>query len=159
MAFMALPKVQWSPMKPVFTIGFTETTAENFFDRLFSNGVRKVIDVRLWNRSQLSGFAKATDLAFFLDRLGTATYQHEPLLAPTEDLLSAYRAKRLNWVDYETSFLALMRAREVEKRLSAEMFADACLLCSEKLPHRCHRRLVVDYLCNKWGGGLSVRHL
>jgi uncharacterized protein (DUF488 family) len=146
-------------MTAVFTIGFTETTAEAFFDRLFTNGVRTVIDVRLWNRSQLSGFAKAGDLAYFLERLGGVKYIHEPLLAPTEDLLSAYRGKKMNWKQYETSFLALMRSREVEKKLSPDMFADACLLCSEKLPHRCHRRLALDYLAENWGGSISVSHL
>jgi uncharacterized protein (DUF488 family) len=146
-------------MTQVFTIGFTETTAEHFFDRLFSNGVRKVIDVRLWNRSQLSGFAKANDLSYFLDRLGGVTYQHEPLLAPTDELLRAYRGKGLSWTEYETSFLALMRSREVERRLSPDSFSDACLLCSEKLHHRCHRRLAVEYLCEKWGSGLSIKHI
>jgi uncharacterized protein (DUF488 family) len=146
-------------MKPVFTIGFTGTTAESFFDRLFSNGVRKIIDVRLWNRSQLSGFAKAADLSYFLDRLGGVSYVHEALLAPTDDLLSAYRAKRMDWTEYQTSFLALMRSREVERRLSPDMLAGSCLLCSERLHHQCHRRLAAEYLCGKWGGELTIKHL
>jgi uncharacterized protein (DUF488 family) len=146
-------------LRQVFTIGFTETTAEAFFERLFAHGVTRVIDVRLWNRSQLAGFAKANDLAWFLDRLGGIGYLHEPLLAPTEEMLSAYRAKQLTWSQYETSFLALMRAREVEKRLDPALLAEACLLCSEKQPHRCHRRLALEYLGEKWGSGLNVKHI
>jgi uncharacterized protein (DUF488 family) len=146
-------------MTSVFTIGFTQTTADEFFGRLFANGVRKVIDVRLWNNSQLSGFAKASDLSFFLDRLGGVSYHHEPLLAPTDDLLRAYRGKQLQWAEYETSFLALMRSREVEKRLSPEIFKGGCLLCSEKHAHRCHRRLAIEYLAKKWDLGISVKHL
>ncbi|MGL4634468.1 MAG: DUF488 family protein [Beijerinckiaceae bacterium] len=143
----------------VYTIGFTETTAERFFDRLLQNGVRSVVDVRLWNRSQLSGFAKSPDIAYFLEKLGGISYRAEPLLAPTEDMLAAYRAKKLNWSLYETSFMALMRGREIEKRLNPEMFANACLLCSEALPHKCHRRLALEYLSDKWSTDLSVKHL
>jgi uncharacterized protein (DUF488 family) len=143
----------------VFTIGFTQTTAEAFFERLFDNGVRRVIDVRLWNMSQLSGFAKASDLAWFLGKLGGVDYQHEPLLAPTEDILSAYRAKRLTWSDYEVSFRALMRSREIERRLDPSHFAGACLLCSEKHPMHCHRRLAIEYLSERWGKDLKIQHL
>jgi uncharacterized protein (DUF488 family) len=146
-------------LERVFTIGFTETTAEAFFERLFANGVKRVIDVRLWNRSQLAGFAKANDLAWFLGKLGGVGYRHEPLLAPIDELLSSYRSKQLTWSQYETSFLALMRSREVEKQLDPALFSDACLLCSEKQPHRCHRRLALDYLSERWGSTLKVKHL
>jgi uncharacterized protein (DUF488 family) len=146
-------------MERVFTIGFTQTTAEAFFERLFANGVKRVVDVRLWNRSQLAGFAKAEDLAWFLKRMGNIDYLHEPLMAPTEEMLSAYRGKKLTWSDYETSFLALMRSREIDKRLNPTLFADACLLCSEKQPHRCHRRLAIEYLSDSWGKSLEVKHL
>jgi uncharacterized protein (DUF488 family) len=146
-------------MEQVFTIGFTETTAEAFFERLFAKGVKRVIDVRLWNKSQLAGFAKANDLAWFLRKLGGVGYRHEPLLAPTEELLSGHRSKQLTWSQYETSFLALMRSREVEKQLDPALFSDACLLCSEKQPHHCHRRLALEYLSEKWGNALKVQHL
>jgi uncharacterized protein (DUF488 family) len=153
--------VEQSDVRPsrVFTIGFTQTTAEAFFERLFDNGVTRVIDVRLWNSSQLSGFAKASDLAWFLGKLGGVDYQHEPLLAPTEDILSAYRKKSLTWSEYEISFRALMRSREIERRLDPTHVVDACLLCSEKQAQRCHRRLVVEYLSERWGKDLKVRHL
>jgi uncharacterized protein (DUF488 family) len=146
-------------LEQVFTIGFTETTAEAFFERLFANGVKRVIDVRLRNRSQLAGFAKANDLAWLLSKLGGVGYRHEPLLAPTDELLSGYRSNKLTWSQYETSFLALMRSREVEKELDPVLFANACLLCSEKQPHLCHRRLALDYLSEKWGNALVVKHL
>jgi uncharacterized protein (DUF488 family) len=143
----------------MFTIGFTRTSAEAFFERLFDNGVKRVIDVRLRNGSQLAGFAKANDLAWFLGQLGGIDYRHEPLLAPTAELLAAYRTKHLTWPQYETSFLALMRTREIERRLDPAFLADACLLCSEKQPHRCHRRLVAEYLSNAWRREIQVKHL
>jgi uncharacterized protein (DUF488 family) len=143
----------------VSTIGFTKTTAEGFFERLLKSGVNKVIDVRLHNTSQLSGFAKADDLAYFLKRIGGIEYIHKPLLAPTESLLKSYRKENRDWGAYEESFLALMAERQIENRLEPAMLEGACLLCSEATADHCHRRLVCEYLNEKWGGTLTVRHL
>ncbi|TCS17414.1 DUF488 domain-containing protein [Caulobacter sp. BK020] len=146
-------------MTDVATIGFTQTTAKGFFERLRSAGVRSVIDVRLHNTSQLAGFAKADDLAFFLGEIGGMTYRHEPLLAPSDDILKAFKRDKGDWRVYETSFLALMAERRIEARLRPEQLDGACLLCSEAAPHHCHRRLVCEYLNRKWDGQLRVRHL
>lgn len=143
----------------VATIGFTRTTAERFFQRLLSAGVKKVMDVRLHNTSQLSGFAKADDLAYFLKAIGGIAYVHESLLAPTDDILKAYKREKGDWRAYEERFLALMAVRRIETSLSPETFDGACLLCSEATPHHCHRRLVCEYLNEKWHGALSVQHL
>ncbi len=144
---------------PVFTIGFTRTSAEGFFGRLLQAGVRLVLDVRLRNTSQLAGFAKAADLAYFLDRLGGIRYAHQPLLAPTEAMLKAFKQARGDWGIYQASFLALMAERRIESALAPDALEGACLLCSEATPHRCHRRLVCDYLNAKWDSALTVRHL
>jgi uncharacterized protein (DUF488 family) len=141
------------------TIGFTKTTAAKFFDRLKSAGVRKVIDVRLHNTSQLAGFAKADDLAYFLKEICGAQYVHQPLLAPTDDILKAFKRDKGDWTIYENSFMRLMEQRKIEDRLKPDMFEGGCLLCSEDKPHHCHRRLVCEYLNTKWDGTLKVRHL
>ncbi len=60
----------------LFTIGFTKTTAESFFSRLSQAGVKKVIDIRLNNASQLAGFAKKTDLIYFLKTICGIDYEH-----------------------------------------------------------------------------------
>jgi len=146
-------------MTEVCTIGFTQTSAQGFFERLKAAQVRSVIDVRLHNTSQLAGFAKADDLAFFLGQIGGMTYRHEPLLAPSDDILKAFKRDKGDWRVYETSFLALMAERRIEARLKPELFGGACLLCSEATPHHCHRRLVCEYLNRKWDGRLRVRHL
>ena len=143
----------------VATIGFTRTSAENFFRRLTEAGVRKVVDVRLHNSSQLAGFAKAGDLGYFLTAIGGIDYAHEPLLAPTEAMLRTYRQEKGGWAAYEERFLALMAERRIESRLTPGSLDGACLLCSEATPDHCHRRLVVDYLNRRWGGSLIVRHL
>ena len=141
------------------TIGFTKTTAEKFFGRLKISGVKKVIDVRLLNTSQLAGFAKSDDLAFFLKKICEAEYVHQPLLAPTDDILKAFKRDKGDWIVYENSFMRLMEQRKIEHKLKPEMFQDGCLLCSEDTPHHCHRRLVCDYLNSRWDGMLKVRHL
>lgn len=143
----------------VSTIGFTKTTAEGFFERLLKAGVKKVVDVRLHNTSQLAGFAKADDLAYFLKRIGGIEYVHQPLLAPTDPILKAYKKEKGDWRAYEERFMKLMSERHIEDRFKSEMFDGACLLCSEATPHHCHRRLVCEYLNEKWGEALSVRHL
>lgn len=141
------------------TIGFTKSTAPRFFDRLKGAAVTKVIDVRLHNTSQLAGFAKANDLAYFLKEICGAQYVHQPLLAPTDDILKAFKRDRGDWNIYENSFMRLMEQRKIEDRLKPEMFQGGCLLCSEDKPHHCHRRLVCEYLNTKWDGTLKVRHL
>lgn len=143
----------------VATIGFTKTKAENFFERLLRANVRRVIDVRLHNTSQLAGFAKADDLAFFLKKICSIEYQHQPLLAPTDEMLKSYKKEKRDWPTYEARFLALMAERQIESQLSPESLNGGCLLCSEAKPHHCHRRLVCDYLNEKWNGALQVRHL
>jgi len=147
------------PKATVSTIGFTKTTAEGFFERLLNSGVKKVVDVRLHNTSQLAGFAKADDLAYFLNKIGGIQYVHQPLLAPTDSMLKAYKKEKGDWRVREERFRALMSERLVENRSTPESFDGTCLLCSEATPHHCHRRLVCEYLNEKWGGALEVHNL
>jgi len=143
----------------VYTIGFTKTSAEHFFDRLKRASVRQIIDVRLHNTSQLSGFAKSDDLAYFLRAIDGVDYIHLPILAPEPAMLDDYKKKKGSWKEYEQRFLSLMAERKIEEKISPSYLAGACLLCSEQSAHHCHRRLVCDYLSSRWGGSLAVRHL
>jgi uncharacterized protein (DUF488 family) len=142
----------------VFTIGFTQKTAEEFFGLLKRSGTKRVIDVRLNNISQLSGFSKSADLEFFLREILGIGYVHEPMLAPTQDILDAFKKNKGDWSVYEPAFLDLMKRREIEKRLDPDVIQDGCLLCSEAQPHHCHRRLVAEYLREFWGD-FSIAHL
>lgn len=141
----------------LFTIGFTKTSAENFFERLKRAGARKIIDVRLNNVSQLAGFAKRDDLAYFAKSLCGMDYKHLPALAPTKEILDEYRKDGGDWDRYERKFLSLMAARQIEK-LDRHTLDEGCLLCSEDKPHHCHRRLVAEYLREKWGN-VEIVHL
>ena len=141
-----------------FTIGFTKKSAEQFFTKLQQAGVQRVVDVRLNNSSQLAGFAKRDDLQFFLKGLYGIEYVHVPELAPTKDILDAYKKNNGDWSVYEREFLELLDKRRIHDSIPRELIAGGCLLCSEHLPEHCHRRLVLEYLAQHWGP-IETNHL
>jgi uncharacterized protein (DUF488 family) len=136
---------------PLYTIGFTQKTAEVFFTLLQTNGVKVLVDIRLKPDSQLSGFAKGRDLPYFLNRLIGCDYVHQPLMTPTDDLLNRYRDDK-SWDNYEVDFKRLLNERNVIAHLDRAWLAanPACLLCSEHEPDHCHRRLVAEYMAARW---------
>lgn len=142
----------------LFTIGFTQKTAEQFFDTLVSSRVKRVIDTRLNNISQLAGFTKRTDLEYFLRKIGNIEYIHFLDMAPTKNILDAYKKNNGDWETYEKGFLQLMRDRQIENKIPPSLIENSCLLCSEAKPHHCHRRLVAEYLRDKWGN-ITICHL
>lgn len=124
-------------------------------------GIRRLLDVRLNNVSQLAGFSKREDLAYFLRELCGAEYIHEPLLAPTQQMLDEYKKQRGSWDQYAQKFLALMEERHIEDRISPALFEiPTVLLCSEATAEHCHRRLVLEYLQRQWhSNSLEIVHL
>ena len=141
----------------IFTIGFTQSSAEHFFERLRDAGVERVVDIRLKNDSQLAAFAKARDLPYFLRELTGAGYVHEPLLAPTAEIMDAYKKQKGDWETFERDFTALMADRSIETALDpADFETPSALLCSEASAAECHRSLVVSYLQDHWGGVEAV---
>ena len=142
----------------IATIGFTKKSAEKFFTTLSGAAIKRVVDVRLNNSSQLAGFSKMDDLRFFLKAIDKIDYIHLPELAPTQDMLDAYKKHKGAWADYEKSFLDLMASRQIEAKVPRDILNGGCLLCSEEKPHHCHRRLVAEYLANQWGD-VVVTHL
>jgi uncharacterized protein (DUF488 family) len=142
----------------LFTIGFTKKSAERFFTLLCEAGVERVIDARLNNVSQLAGFAKRDDLRFFLKAICGIDYVHLPELAPTKEILEEFRSSNEDWPTYEREFLKLIASRQVEKRIARNLLHHGCLLCSEEAPDHCHRRIVAEYLRDKWGK-LDITHL
>lgn len=142
----------------VFTIGFTKKSARSFFETLRKSGASRVVDVRLNNVSQLAGFAKKDDLAYFLKEICGMEYVHLPELAPTQEMLDEYKKHHGDWKTYEIRFLELMKQRRIDETVSRETIADGCLLCSEDKPLLCHRRLVAEYLQRHWGD-MDITHL
>lgn len=142
----------------LFTIGFTKKSAEYFFRKLSDAGVKKLIDTRLNNVSQLAGFAKRDDLKFFLKEICNIEYIHVPEFAPTPEMLDEYKKITHDWKVYEKKFIKLISKRKIENCFSLSELKDACLLCSEEQPHHCHRRLVAEYLRLK-NNAIEIEHL
>ena len=142
----------------LFTIGFTKKNAQTFFSKLRNAGVTKLIDIRLNNVSQLAGFAKRDDLIFFLRELCDCDYKHLPNFAPTKEILDAYKKKEIDWNEYVRRFSKLIKDRKIEGKIKDEELHNACLLCSEPTPEQCHRRLVAEYLREKFGN-IEIIHL
>ena len=141
----------------VFTIGFTQTTAADFFGKLRRYGIRRLVDVRLNNISQLAGFAKRDDLKYFASALCGVGYQHVAALAPTQDMLDEYNKNGGDWDSYAATFNDLITTRHIET-MDRKSLDGGCLLCSEDKPHHCHRRLVAEYLKQKWSD-VEIVHL
>ena len=142
----------------VSTIGFTKKSARRFFELLHKSGAKRVVDVRLNNISQLAGFAKKDDIAYFLKEIGGLEYVHLTELAPTKEILDEYKKRNGDWSTYEIRFLNLMKHRRIEEMVPREIIADGCLLCSEDKPHHCHRRLIAEYLKQHWCD-VEINHL
>jgi len=136
----------------IFTIGFTQKRAEQFFTLLRDNNIQRLIDIRLHPGGQLAGFAKQDDLPFFLKELANGcAYVHLPILAPSQEILDDFRRDK-NWESYATKFEALMDERDIPQALDKNLFSDmeCCLLCSEATAEKCHRRLVAERLARHW---------
>ena len=142
----------------LYTIGFTGKSAEHFFSLLKKNKVSKIIDTRINSTSQLSGFAKEIDLKFFAKALGPYEYEHLTEYAPTKELLTKYRKKMITWEEYEIEYLNLLDLRKISRRINISGLNDACLLCSEHTPDRCHRRLLAEYI-KQSNSDVKITHL
>ena len=137
----------------IYTIGFTQKSAETFFEILRGNKIDALIDIRLNNKSQLAGFAKGRDLQFFLRELCAIQYYYAPEFAPSAELLDDWKKGRITWEEYETVYKRLMADRKAEtlfvNKYLKETEERICLLCSESTPEHCHRRLLAEYLVER----------
>lgn len=144
----------------LYTIGFTRKSAEQFFELLRAHQVKRIIDVRANNTSQLSGFTKRDDLAFFARELLGAEYHHLDWLAPTPEIRATLTNRSQGWPAYEHLFYQLLRSPEVQQQLERRFFTElpSVLLCSEPTAEHCHRRLIAEHLQQRWPE-IVVTHL
>jgi uncharacterized protein (DUF488 family) len=141
----------------LYTIGFTKHTAEEFFEKLKSAGVERVIDIRINKTSQLAAFAKGSDLPYLLRATGGIGYLSHSELAPTKELLKSYRTKDIAWEEFETRYMQQIEDTKAISGLNKSDFDSACLLCSEETADKCHRRLLAEKLAQMWG--VEIVHL
>lgn len=133
----------------IYTIGFTQKSAEQFFTLLKSNNVKTLLDVRLNNISQLAGFAKGKDLKYFLSEILNVNYIHDLNFSPTKEILDGYKKKDIQWSEYENKYRELLNNRDIKEVILNEYkdgFDGVCLLCSEAQADKCHRRLAAEII-------------
>lgn len=133
-------------MVTLYTIGFTQKSAKDFFELLIKNKVKKIVDIRINNSSQLAGFAKGKDLAYLADAIANIGYIHITDFAPTKELLSSYQKGDVSWQEYIKVFRNLLDERKITAKYDIKNYNQACFLCSEATPEQCHRRLLSEYL-------------
>ncbi|WP_330501605.1 DUF488 domain-containing protein [Peribacillus frigoritolerans] len=147
-------------MERMSTIGFSKKSLRAFSELLINSGVTCLIDTRLNNTSQLSGFAKKDDLKYILEEFLNIEYIHRVDLAPTQDILSDFKSKLITWDEYTQRYLSLLKTRKIEKNLD-DIFnnhQNVCFLCSEHKPHHCHRSLLVNYI-KEYKKNVEIIHL
>ena len=146
-------------MPTVYTIGFRKKKLAEFIALLREAGVDAVIDARLHNTSQLAGYSKRDDLAFLLRDCSRISYEHVVDLAPTPEILDAFRQDK-DWNGYVERYQPLLVVRHAEDTGQdiLSRYTAPCVLCSEPTADYCHRRLIVEY----WAAhipDLSIVHL
>lgn len=146
-------------MITLYTIGFTKKSAEQFFELLKKNHVKKLVDIRISNGSQLAGFAKGNDLRYFVKQICGMTYEHIADFAPTKDLLDKWRKGEVDWEQYTDVYLDLLNNRNIIEKYGIMAFDNACFLCSEETPEQCHRRLLVEFLKKHSTEEVIIKHL
>lgn len=146
-------------MITLYTIGFTKKSAEKFFTLLRKNNVKQLVDVRISNSSQLAGFAKGNDLAFFVKEICHIPYTHIVDFAPTKELLDKWHKEEVTWLEYERTYISMLNERDILRHYGIKKFDGACFLCSEDTPENCHRRLLAEYFKNHSTEDVRIIHL
>ena len=143
----------------LYTIGFTQKSAQQFFEMIKSNGIDMLIDIRLNNKSQLAGFTKGDDLQYFLKEICNCKYRHCIEYAPTKEILDNYKKKIIDWDEYVMQYIPLMQKRNSVASFIEQFgkYNSICLLCSEATPTQCHRRLFAEMVQEVFP--TSIKHI
>ncbi|MXX52917.1 MAG: DUF488 domain-containing protein [Dehalococcoidia bacterium] len=146
-------------MGKIYTIGFTGKAAREFFDLLNSTDAKYLADTRLNNNSQLAGFTKKGNIEYFVQNLTDMEYVELPLLAPEKEMFQQYR-KDADWELYESRYNQLLMRRSAAETIDRNLLDNGViLLCSERTPEKCHRRLAAEYLKANGFPQVEILHL
>jgi len=146
---------------PIYTIGHSTRSIEEFVALLRRSSVEVVVDVRTVPRSRTNPQYNRDDLRASLGEAGIG-YQHLPALGglrgrsrETPITQNAFWENQSfhNYADYAMSEAfrdGLAALREIARGRSA------AIMCSEAVWWRCHRRIIADYLIL---AGVPVFHI
>ncbi|MDP2211849.1 MAG: DUF488 domain-containing protein [Candidatus Aquicultor sp.] len=141
----------------LYTIGFSQKSAEEFFVTLKTNNIIRLIDIRLNNKSQLAGFTNVRHLPYFL-KIHDIKYLYKPDFAPSKELLNGYKDKSISWQEYEILYKEILIKRNIIEKIDWDIFKNSVLLCSEPTADKCHRRLLAEYLAQK-NYDIKIKHV
>lgn len=144
----------------LYTIGFTQKSAEEFFGLIKKYKIEMLVDIRLNNKSQLAGFSKGKDLEYFLDEICNCKYEHCIEYAPSKEILDNYKKRVITWDDYVNQYVPMMQKRKVQEKFLKKFlnYNSVCLLCSEPTPEKCHRRLLAEMIA-EGNSEIIVKHI
>lgn len=141
----------------LYTIGFAQKKAKEFFTILKDNNIKTLIDVRQSNTNIYAGFTIRDNLQYFLKEICDIEYVENKIFAPTKELRDQYH-KDEDWHKYENGYLNLLENRNAIASIVTDQIDSAVLLCSEPVADHCHRRLAVEYI-GKHLNNVRIIHL
>jgi len=136
----------------LYNIGYAHKSAKQFFEEIKEHKIEIVVDIRLGNTSQLAGFTKKDDLAYFLDEICGCDYEHRPDLAPTKDLIDGYKSKTVTREEFGRRYCEIIRDRDSGVLGFADKYRGyerICLLCSGADITSCHQQLLSSMLAEQ----------
>jgi uncharacterized protein (DUF488 family) len=144
--------------KALWTIGYEGRVQSELVTALRKGAVSLLLDVRSRASSRKSGFSK-TSLAAACAAAGIA-YQHDRELGTPPALLE----HALGGAGYDNETTEAYRAHllsqgcnALEKAIQLATATTTCLLCYERDPTNCHRKVVAEEIAKRTG--LEVSHL
>ena len=111
-----------------------QTTAEEFFNKILGWKATLLLDIRLKNTNQLSGFTKQEDLEYFTHVIAHADYVHDVEYSPTKSLLDAYLDAGMPYEEYFKKYAAELKADNAITISSRNMAATIPSPSWEQLP-------------------------
>jgi uncharacterized protein (DUF488 family) len=129
--------------RTIYTVGSSTRTIEEFIELLRQHNVELVVDVRRWPKSRFEHFVREQLEAHLSEAEIGYEWMGESLGGFRKGGYEAYMATG----EFRDAIAQL------ERRAGA---ARAAVMCSERLPWRCHRRFIGDALAQR---GWDVVHL
>ena len=143
----------------LFTIGYEKLDQKQFLAALSNRGVEVVADVRKLPVSRKKGFSK-TALGETLNHKGIDYLNYQALGAPKELRDELYKSG-----DYDRFFRKYGNNISDKTDHLADILAlinrgrNVALLCFERNPQICHRKIVAEEIRKLDGNGLKVEHI
>lgn len=143
----------------IFTIGYEESTIDEFINRLQRHDIAVLVDVREVPASRKPGFSK-NRLSEIL-QAHNINYIHMKALGSPKSI----REKLHRDNDYDSFFdeysVYIDSQIDVVRDLYHEVVSrrTSCLMCMERFPEHCHRRVVADKIKEIDGNGLKIMHI